>query len=429
MSDYTNIYAGHDAIQVLPWVLTRVELLPAGAVPDAAGPILRAAPSSNRSKAPRLARALPAGFITGTFMELDIFDDAELAAFCGAWGIVASPYAGGISRACARVSDGEAEELLIRRAFDARGEELPKSGRVDCEGVGQDIWYDGLNGADRSLSFKSRLGGDNWMEAFNRDSSSKGSEVLNVYYHVKGGASPCTLVYVEEVRLALAIMKIAVLISGFLELAKGDRARALRLAVKYDDSHAARHAGSRPFEDALSLFMNTWFLHISEEDYPSRDKYKDIRDAIFLERFKTIEENVMLFADLCLSATPEPLVVHGGFRRGSLTNAKLPDSAGNVLYGNLLQAMAAQLYAYLNDGNPWKTCSVCGRPFKYEQQRMSPIASAQDAEKVYARRHRPAKTSFCMKRHEKRVYDKRNAEIRARKRASKEQQGKDPSAS
>ena len=416
MRDYTNVYAGQDAIQVLPWVLTQVELLPRDAVPHANGPVLSVSLNSNEDGSPKLARAIPFGFITGTFMELDIFDDKELAEFCKKWGIVAAPYAGSIARTTSRLVKVGAEEALIEQVYEMNDEEPPIRGRIDCERCGRDVWYAGLNGAARDMAYSARLEGNNWMEAFNRDTTAKGGEVLNAYHFANGGDDCCTLVYVDEVRYALAIMRIAVLASGFYEKAGGNLMRTLRLAIKHDEINE-RRCGRRPFEEALGLFMDTGFLHFDRGAYASKDTFDSVRKSIVSKRFRVIEENSMLFADLCLSSIPEPFVAHGGFRRGELVNLKTPDAGGNIRYGNLLQAMAAQLYAYLCDGNPWALCEVCGRPFKYEQQLMSPITSEAKAQKEYRCRHRPTKTKFCCKGHEKKVYGPRNAEGRRLKKA------------
>lgn len=413
MSDYENIFTGREAISVLPWVLPHVELLPEGEVPYASGPVLRASMGSNGSAPHRLVRAIPSGFITGTFMEVDLSSDAAIAGFCGTWGLVAAPYAGSIARTTARLVDDTAEERFLRDAYETDGLEMPERALIDCERYGRDVWYDGLNSSERDLAVKEHLGGSCWLNAFGRDSTSKGGEVLNAYLYSNRGAERCSLVYVEEARHVLAIMRVAVLANGFLELAKGDRARALALAVKYDDACAEKSGGGRPFEDALSLFMGTGFLHY--------DGDASTRKALFSNNFETIEANTLVFADLCLSAAPEPLVAHGGFRRGGLIDAKMPDAGGNARYGSLLQAMAAQLYSYLNDKLSWKVCEVCGRPFKYEQQVMSPITSESAAKKEYACRHHPAKTSFCSKRHEKQAYSKRNAKARARMEARKKE--------
>lgn len=411
MGDYTNVYAGQEAIEVLPWVLARVELLPADSVAHAKGPVLRAYLKPNEECGPRLVHAVPSGFITGTFMELDLFDDAELAQFCGTWGMIASPYAGSIARMSARIADPKTEETLLVKEYDASGAELPSRHRIDCERYGRDVWYAGLNGAPRDAAYGARLGGGNWMEAFNRDTTARGGEVLNAYHFAEGGGDRCALIYADEVRHALAIMRVAVLANGFYERAGGNIVHTFRLAVRHDDISEAR-CGRRPFEEALSLFMDTDFLHPRKEAYASKGVLDGVRESMMHERFRIIEENTMLFADLCLSSIPEPLVAHGGFRRGGLAKLRMPDVGGNARYGNLLQAMAAQLYAYLNDGNPWVVCEVCGRPFKYEQQLMSPITSETKARKEYQCRHRPTKTAFCSKRHEKEVYGPRNAESR-----------------
>lgn len=409
MRDYINVYAGNDAIQILPWVLAHVELLPKGAVPNADGAVLRVSLSPNEVKAPRLIHALPSGFITGTFMELDIFNDAELAEFCQTWGMVAAPYAGSVARMTARLVDAGAEQALLEKAYEADGSEIPNREHIDCERYGRDIWYAGLNGSVRDIAYGAQLQGENWMEAFNRDATSKGGEVLTAYHFADFGADNCTFIYADEVRYALAIMRIAVLVNGFYEKADGNIVRTFRLAVRCDDASEAR-CGKRPFEEALSLFMNTGFLYLDRDAYASKEIFDGVRSTILTERFNTIEKNTMLFADLCLSSAPEPLVAHGGFRRGALAGLKMPDAGGNMRYGNLLHAMAAQLYAYLSDGNPWAICRVCGRPFKYEQQLMSPIISETKAQKEYQCRHRPTKTAFCSKRHEKEVYGPRNEE-------------------
>ena len=416
MRDYTNVYAGQDAIQVMPWALTRVKLLSRDVVPHANGPVLSVSLNSNEDGSPQLACAVPSGFITGTFMELDIFDDKELAKFCEKWGIVAAPYAGSIARTTSRLVKEGVEEALIEKAYKANGEEPPIRGRIDCERCGRDVWYAGLNGAARDMAYSARLEGNNWMEAFNRDTTAKGGEVLNAYHFANGGAGGHALVYTDEVRHTLAIMRIAVLASGFYEKAGGNLMRTLRLAIKHDQINE-RRCGRRPFEEALALFMDTGFLHLDKEVYASKDMFDAVRKSIVSKRFKVIEENTMLFADLCLSSIPEPFVSHGGFRRGELIDLKTPDAGGNTCYGNLLQAMAAQLYAYLCDGNPWELCEVCGRPFKYEQQLMSPITSEAKAQKEYRCRHRPTKTKFCSKRHEKEVYGPRNAENRRLRKA------------
>lgn len=394
---------------MMPWVLTQVELLSNDAVPHASGPVLRCSPSSNGAGSPRLIYAIPAGFITGTFMELDIFNDAELAKFCGRWGMVAAPYAGSVSRLTARLVSEGTEEALLEKAYEADGCELPRHERIDCERYGRGIWYAGLEGAPRDLAFRTRLGGSNWMESFNRDDTARGGEVLNAYHFASSGRDKCSLVYVDEVRRALAIMRIAILISGFYEIAEHKALKALKMAVKYDSISEERFA-RRPFEEALSLFMDTGFLHLDKSAYASQGVFNGVRTAMASRNFKIIEENAMMFSDLCLSSIPEPLVAHEGFRRGELASLKMPDAGGNAAYGNLLQAMAAQLYAYLCDGNPWSLCEVCGRPFKYEQQNMSPITSESEAQEVYKRRHKPTRTVFCSKRHEKRIYGRRNAE-------------------
>ena len=139
-----------------------------------------------------------------------------------------------------------------------------------------------------------------------------------------------------------------------------------------------------------------------------------MREEVFRQRAETINDNTMLFAELCLHTTPAPLVPHSGFRRGSLRTAKMPSGMNHWGYGTLLNAMSAQLYAYLNDGNPWHSCEVCGRPFKYEQQLMSPVMDKGEARRAYTRRHRATKTEFCSKRHEKKVYDKRSKEYKSR---------------
>lgn len=416
MHDYTNVYAGQEAIQVMPWVLTQVELLPKDSIPNATGSVLRVTPSSNEDGSPQLIYAIPSGFITGTFMELDIFDDEELAEFCEKWGIVAAPYAGSIARTTARLVKPGVEKALLNEAYRVYGKKLPVRRFVDCEKYGRDVWYAGLNGAKRDVAYGARLEGRNWMESFNCDTTAKGGEVINAYHFANGGDDCCTLVYADEVRHALAIMRIAVLAIGFHEKAGGNLIRAFRLAVKHDDINEKR-CGRRPFEEALALFMKTDFLHLDRGILSNKELFDAVRKRIASEYFDTIEKNTMLFADLCLSSAPEPLVAHGGFRRGELANLRMPDVGGNVRYGNLLQAMAAQLYAYLCDGNPWALCEVCGRPFKYEQQRMSPVTSESMAQKEYRCRHRPTKTAFCSKRHEKEIYGTRNAESRRLKKA------------
>lgn len=408
---YSNVFAGQDAIEVPPWVLPRVKLLAADEVSGAVGPVLEFGASKNESEGRTLVHAVPSGFITAQFMELDLSSDEEIAGFCGQWGLVASPYAGSIDRAHERLLDSGAEARLLLAEYDASKEAMPCDARdVDFERFGRDIWYSGLNHSKLDSAYTNHLDGDCWLNAFNRDSSSKGGEVLNARCFAEGGAAGNTYVYVEEVRQTLAIMRIAVIYHGFVELAKGDAAYALGKAKRFDDG-VEKEAGHRPFEEALSLFMGfTDFLRMPVKT----DIEKAVREEVFRQRAETINDNTMLFADLCLNTAPMPLVSHSGFRRGSLRTAKMSSGLNRWGYGTLLNAMSAQLYAYLNDGNPWHSCEVCGRPFKYEQQLMSPVMDEGEAKKAYARRHRATKTEFCSKRHEKKVYDKRSKEYKSR---------------
>lgn len=408
---YSNVFAGQDAIEVPPWVLPCVKLLAADKVPGAVGPVLEFSASKNESGDHTLIHAIPSGFITAQFMELDLSSDEEIAGFCGQWGLVASPYAGSIERAHERLLDPDAEARLLLAEYDASKEAMPSDIRaVDFERFGRDIWYSGLNNSKLDFAYTAHLDGSCWLNAFKRDSSSKGSEVLNARRFADGGEAGSTYVYVEEVRQTLAIMRIAVIYHGFVELAKGDAAYALGKARRYDDG-AEKETGHRPFEEAISLFMSfTDFLHMPAKT----DTERAVREEVFRQQAEIINDNTMLFAELCLHTTPAPLVPHSGFRRGSLRTAKMPSGMNRWGYGTLLNAMSAQLYAYLNDGNPWHSCEVCGRPFKYEQQRMSPVMDEGEARRAYARRHRATKTEFCSKRHEKKVYDKRSKEYKSR---------------
>lgn len=408
---YSNVFAGQEAIEVQPWILFRVRLLVADEVPGAVGPVLEFNASENEFEDNPLIHAIPSGFVTAQFMELDLSSDEGIAEFCGQWGLVASPYAGSIGRAHERLLDPGAEARLLQAEYDAYEEVMPGDARsIDFERLGRDVWYSGLNNSKLDSAYTAHLDGSCWLNAFKRDSSSKGSEVLNARRFAEGGAAGNTYVYVEEVRQTLAIMRIAVLYHGFLELAKGDASCALGKARRYDDG-VERGSGHRPFEEALALFMcSTDFLHMPAKN----DIEKGVREEVFRQQAEVINDNTMLFAELCLNTAPVPLISHSGFRRGSLRTAKMPSGLNRWGYGTLLNAMSAQLYAYLNDGNPWHSCEVCGRPFKYEQQRMSPVMDEDEARKAYARRHRATKTEFCSKRHEKKVYDKRSKEYRSR---------------
>ena len=213
---YSNVFAGQDAIEVPPWVLPRVKLLAADKVPGAVGPVLEFSASKNESGDHTLIHAIPSGFITAQFMELDLSSDDEIAGFCGQWGLVASPYAGSIERAHARLLDSDAETRLLLAEYDASKETMPSDARaVDFERFGRDIWYSGLNSSKLDFAYTSHLDGSCWLNAFKRDSSSKGSEVLNARRFAEGGDAGNTYVYVEEVRQALAIVRIPVLYHGF----------------------------------------------------------------------------------------------------------------------------------------------------------------------------------------------------------------------
>ena len=144
--------------------------------------------------------------------------------------------------------------------------------------------------------------------------------MLNARRFAEGGDAGNTYVYVEEVRQALAIVRISVLYHGFFELAKGDAVYALGKAKRYDDG-VEKETGHRPFEEALSLFIgSTDFLHMPAKT----DIERGVREEVFRQRAETINDNTMLFAELCLHTTPAPLVPHSGFRRGSLRTAKMP---------------------------------------------------------------------------------------------------------
>ena len=65
---------------------------------------------------------------------------------------------------------------------------MPSDARaVDFERFGRDIWYSGLNSSKLDFAYTSHLDGSCWLNAFKRDSSSKGSEVLNARRFAEGG--------------------------------------------------------------------------------------------------------------------------------------------------------------------------------------------------------------------------------------------------
>ena len=409
MPDYNNVYTGKDAIEVIPWVLPRVRLMTAGDAPAAKGSFLEFSLDPNDMDVPPMVRAIPFGFVTAQFMELDLSSDDEIAKFCARWGVVASPYAGGIDRACERLLDRDAQDRMLRKVGERYGG-LPRDPDPELlERLGRDVWYLALEDASVDEAYREYLGGSCWLNIFKRETSSLGTEALNARMLAREAVGGRTYVYVDEVRETLALMRVAVLYHGFLELAHGDDVKAIGGAVRFDDN-AERSTGRRPFEEALSHFISTGFLHSHAES----EAWKDARNFVLQDFAGRINDNTMLFADLCLRAAPTPLVAHAGFRRGGLNKATSKKGLGREGVGSLLNAMAAQLYAYLNDGNPWKRCKVCGRPFKYEQQEMSPVTDEAEANSIYSRRHRASKTEFCSKRHEKLEYTKRNEEYRAR---------------
>ena len=363
---YSNVFAGQDAIEVPPWVLPCVKLLAADKVPGAVGPVLEFSASKNESGDHTLIHAIPSGFITAQFMELDLSSDEEIAGFCGQWGLVASPYAGSIERAHERLLDPDAEARLLLAEYDASKEAMPSDIRaVDFERFGRDIWYSGLNNSKLDFAYTAHLDGSCWLNAFKRDSSSKGSEVLNARRFADGGEAGSTYAYVEEVRQTLAIMRIAVIYHGFVELAKGDAAYALGKARRYDDG-AEKETGHRPFEEALSLFMSfTDFLHMPAKT----DTERAVREEVFRQQAEIINDNTMLFAELCLHTTPAPLVPHSGFRRGSLRTAKMP--SGMNRWATALCSMPCP-----PSSTPISTTGTLGIVARFAEDRSSTSSSA-----------------------------------------------------
>ncbi len=419
MSEYFNVYAGKDAIDVPPWPVPRVTLIRKSELCRADGNAIDFF-VPNEIEAVPLIRAIPPGFITAQFMELDLNDDEAIAQFCATWGLIASPYAGSISRAHERLLDPDAQARFLK-GVHAPGEVSGRGGMtdVDAERYGRDIWYAGLADSKLDVSYSDYLGGNCWLNVFSHDASSKGTEILNAQQYRRSSTARHTLVYVEEIRQTLLLMRAAVLFAGFNALAKGDGVFALEKAARFDEETSRRSNGARPFEETLSTFLfDASTLRMSL----SRNIGKGATRVMLERMSKTINANTLLFADLCLNTAPKPLVSHSGFRNGPLAEARTSPSL-NRGYGTLLNAMAAQLYEYINDGNPWRSCESCGRPFKYEQQKMSPVTDESEAQKIYRLRHRATTTSFCSKRHEKKVYDKRNKEVRERMRCRKEASG------
>lgn len=191
-----------------------------------------------------------------------------------------------------------------------------------------------------------------------------------------------------------------------------DPVRTIRAAMALDRRYIELGRGWRPFEDCLNIFCDTGFLDGQREWNVSADVVR----IEWAWKLDAIEANLMAFCDRCLASAAVPVIFHSGFRRGILRDATFPATDPDAPSGNLLFAMAAQLYAYVCDGNPWSVCEVCGRPYKYEQQKMSPICDSKGAEKEYACRHSATKTRCCSKKHEtqlRRERDRRRAAERA----------------
>ena len=410
---YIDVYAGQDAITVRPWVLSRAELLPASAVPSAAGPVVRYSRSSNNAAQKMIVHALPAGFVTAQVMELDLSKDGKIVDFLNSWGPVAAPYADGMQRTVERLTDPDAERRMLQDAYRRDGAEIPAdAGHVDFEKRGRDIWYAGLNGSFRDAIVSSALAGCNWANAFKDIASSMGSEVLNARRYVGGEGGLVSLVYLEEVRQVLAMMQLAVTVVGLSELKGRDPEKVIKAALALDRRCVESGRGWRPFEDGLKTFSGAWFLDMQRDGAMPADVVR----TVWAREFETVEANLMAFCDRCLASAAVPVIVHGGFRRGRLRAATVPATDPDAPSGNLLFAMAAQLYAYVCDGNPWRACEVCGRPYKYVQQLMSPICNQKRAEKEYSCRHSATKTNCCSKKHEtqwRRERDRRRAAERA----------------
>lgn len=413
---YIDIYAGQDAITVLPWVLGRAELLPASSVPGAVGAVVCFSQISNGVASREVIRALPTGFVTAQLMELDLSKDGEIIRFLNTWGSVAAPYAGGMQRTVERLTDPDAERRMLEAAYRRDGAEIPLDpGSIDFEKRGRDIWYAGLNDSFRDAAVASALAGCNWSNTFKSASSSMGGEILNARRYAGGGSGLVSLVYLEEVRQVIAMMQLAVTVVGFSELKGRDPVKVIKAAIELDRRCVESGRGWRPFEDGLSVFSGSWFVDMQREKAMPMDAVR----VVWERQFETIEANLMAFCDRCLTSTAAPVIAHSGLRRGSLRGATFPATDPDAPSGNLLFAMAAQLYAYICDGNPWRTCEICGRPYKYEQQVMAPICNPAKAEKEYSCRHSATKTLCCSKRHETQWRRERDRE-RAAERAARE---------
>ena len=191
---------------------------------------------------------------------------------------------------------------------------MPSDARaVDFERFGRDIWYSGLNSSKLDFAYTSHLDGSCWLNAFQRDSSSKGSEVLNARRFAEGGDAGIPMCMLRRCVRPWLSSAFPCSTTGFLSSRKAmqstpsGRQSGTTTAWRRKRSPSLRGG-------AFALYR----LH-GLSAHAREDRYRGGRSPkrFSAERAETINDNTMLFAELCLHTTPAPLVPHSGFRRGS----------------------------------------------------------------------------------------------------------------
>lgn len=359
-----------------------------------------------------MARLLPTSFLTAQLLALDVTDDDALVELCNAYGPLVSPFAGSYDRMLARLADpGYDADAYGRRASSSKPREGPLRGlirhdrrsrgsaqAIDPICIGVDLWYDGLHSsAENTRLYEADLG---LLRAFGHEENSMASDVVAMVRVEEGDKSDGVLVSIEDIRWTAAMLQMGCALSIALDRFGDDYSAAYGSAIELDPNmrKAYRLLGG-PGVPTDEDDSKVWGLY---RDHKAEGEFDRLLDWIYP------------FMDMCLTRNGgnKSMILTPELRRGRFAHPQ--DSVGS-----LAQAIVAQLLEYLADGNEWRECSVCGRPFKYEQREVGPISSERAAMDEATKAHRTTKASFCCKKHETQRARAERAKIRERSASNK----------
>lgn len=393
-------YASSTSAVVEPWPLFLCQIVESpyrGMGYNWPEKFIRIKPSGN-TKRPAEARLLPTSFLTAQLLALDVTDDDALVAFCDTYGPLVTPYAGAYDRMIRRLGDREFDIDAYSRLVKSQ---RPKGGLlggligqdINPISLGMDLWYDGLHSSsENTFLYETDLSP---LRAFGHQENSMANDVVAMVRAEEGVAPGDALVSIEDARWTAAMLQMGCALVVALDRFGDDYAAAYRSAIELDPCvRKSYRLLSGPGVPTDKDDDKVWSLH---RDYKAKAEFDRLLDWLYP------------FMDMCLTrnGANRSMILTPELRKGRFSRPQNP-------VGSLAQAIVAQLIEYLEDGNPWKECAVCGRPFKYEQRSVGVLCSEKAAVEEATKAHRTTKAGFCCKKHEMQQSRAESARIRER---------------